>query len=643
MDRGTVAPTPVSRSGRLNESQAGAAESHSGAAANAERIGAWLFVLALAIFSAWCLAPSISRAWFYRSDEYPVIGEIIRFAHFDFRQQYFDQPETPLMLACAAVWRLVYAAVWAGGLAHHGIDDFTFHHLPLLIGLARAASFGAGLIGIALVFVLASRLTNIAGGAVAAMVTAMCPIYGWSQSSIRPEPGVVCLFVLSILCLNRGLDGQAAGARREGRWIVAAGLLAGLAAAMRFHSITATLPLLALVLISNDAPTPHYPARLNLYWRRTLKAIFVAALVAMAGIRSGVLERTSAGRAILSWWPKAFGVFFVLFGLGAALIALVWMFERWHATAWLAGRVLHPRMFLLASSTILGFFAGTPTILWQPRYFIGSIQMYTTQYIDGDHVGWPLMGKMLRLAKYYLTGVASDPLTLGLLAAGAVLIAVRRDRKLLPYLITALLFFVSRPPDTLAFWTQMIPWLPLFAIIAGYAPALGFDQLAKMRHAAILRPAALAALLIAMGLTMKPGPLVTAAETAGDELRMDHIAQATEWMHGHAESGDMLAISYYCFNSDTFFGWLDYIGVPVPPSAGRRASLIWWGEHSALKGQRGYACLTPRDVDYIKRKLDLRSPGEGSDPFRDPGFTPAARFGGGANEVDVFRFDFVPR
>jgi hypothetical protein len=226
-------------------------------AAQAERIGVALFVSALIASSAWFLTPSLFRAWFYRSDEYVVIGEIIRFLHLDFRQHYFDMPDTPLMLASAAMWGVIY------GIAGHGagIDRFTLDHLPRLFELVRAASFLTGLLGIVLVFLLASRLTNRAGGCVAAILLAMCPVYGWTESTIRPEPPVVCLFILSIFCLQRALAN--AGANDQAKWIFVSGLLAGLAAAMRFHSITATLPVLLMILLF-EAP-PQYPPRWRLY------------------------------------------------------------------------------------------------------------------------------------------------------------------------------------------------------------------------------------------------------------------------------------------------------------------------------------------------------------------------------------------
>jgi hypothetical protein len=41
----------------------------------------------------------------------------------------------------------------------------------------------------------------------------------------------------------------------------------------------------------------------------------------------------------------------------------------------------------------------------------------------------------------------------------------------------------------------------------------------------------------------------------------------------------------------------------------------------------------------MKTDLDLQSPGEGTDPYTDPGFERVATFGSGPDEVDLFHFD----
>ena len=662
----------------------------------AERIGAALFVSALVAFSAWYLAPSLSRAWFYRSDEYVVIGEVLRFLHLDFRQHYFDMPDTPLMFASAAVWGVIYAVAGHGA----GVDRFTLHHLPMLFGMVRAASFVTGLLAIVLVFLLASKVTNLAGGCVAAMVVAMCPIYAWTESTIRPEPPVICLFVLAIFSLQRAFAEDARGSAgrmpsgtptvrvcvkggadprrdrqglsptlrlqrdrpalpvtagwspdflhrlvREGstssrldhrtKWILVSGVLAGLAAALRFHSITATLPVLLMILLWE----PVAPSRWDRVSRRIWAGACAVAILGMIGIRTGILPATGAGKMLATWWPKAFDAFFALCAIAAALILVIWALQFSTRAKWISERILHPRVLVLLSGAALGVLAGTPTILWRAQNFFESIQMYTTSYTDVERMSWPVTRHMAWLFGFFMKAIATDWLTLGLIAVGAVLIIIRRDRRLLPFLIGALLFFVSRPINTAPWPHQMLPWLPLFAIVAGYAVAVAWDGLSNVR----LRPVALAGFLAAMAIAMDWGPRSTAADAGKDEQRMQNIALATDWIHGHAEPDSEIAISYYCFNSDVFFRWIQFLDVPLPPSTDSRRYLIWWGDHSALKGQKGYACATPQDVDVIKRKLDLRTPGEGSDPFRDPGFEHAAVFGSNASEVDVFRFDFSGR
>jgi len=82
--------------------------------------------------------------------------------------------------------------------------------------------------------------------------------------------------------------------------------------------------------------------------------------------------------------------------------------------------------------------------------------------------------------------------------------------------------------------------------------------------------------------------------------------------------------------------------VPMPDyvSDGRRY-MIWWGEHSALDKQKGYVCASPQDLKAIKHTVDLRAPGQGTDPFADKRFLLVQSFGREPNEMDVFQFDFT--
>ena len=123
---------------------------------------------------------------------------------------------------------------------------------------------------------------------------------------------------------------------------------------------------------------------------------------------------------------------------------------------------------------------------------------------------------------------------------------------------------------------------------------------------------------------------------------MTSIVSATQWIKKNTEPDAPIAITYFCFNSDIFFLWLRTVAVPVPPSVlDGRHYITWWGERSALKGLQGYACVSPHDLDSIKFRLDLASPGEGTDPYTEKQFRILKSFGQAENRIDVFRFSFV--
>ncbi len=277
-------------------------------------------------------------------------------------------------------------------------------------------------------------------------------------------------------------------------------------------------------------------------------------------------------------------MFFTLGAIAAALIVAIWALQFSRRTAWLYERILQPRVFILLAGSIAGVLAGAPTILWRAQSFFESIQMYTTSYVDVERMTWPVARHMAWLFDFYMRGVATDWLSLSLIALGAALIVIRRDRRLMPFLIGALLFFVSRPLNTAPFQHQMVPWMPLFAVVAGYGPALAYQSLDRVRHSGVLRAAALAGLLIAMACVMEWGPRTTAGKADQDEQRMSSIALATDWIHGHAEPDAAVAISYYCFNSDVFFTWIRFLDVPQPPSVDPRRYLATrWASIPALK------------------------------------------------------------
>ena len=599
---------------------------------------ALVFLAGVIAFEAWYMAPSLFRSWYFSSDEYVMVAEVIRFLHLDFRQHFFDMPGTPLMALTALIWLVVYGAAAATGLGPAGMEHFTFDHLPLLFAIMRGETLFFALLSILLVFLLALKITNWAGACVAALILMMSPIYSSYTSFIRVESISMCLILASVLCLLRGLQSL-----KEEPWILLAGLLAGLAAACRFHSITASLPLLLLLLFTDPRPLPVYSPWLKPAWKYTLLFGLVAACGVAFAIQAGYLPGSRWGRILTSIWAKAFEALYPLALLGAAVCAALLMLHRIPKLQWFAARLQHPRMLLLAAGCCAGCLIGTPTMLWKPGYFFQSINSYSAAYFDLDRANWPFLQNVVWYLKFYGQLIAPDYLGMALMATGAILILIKRDRLLLPFLISALLFFVSKPIKLVAAPHHVILWLPFYGILAGYAVARAWEAFpTRIPYTGYVKHAALVILLVGLGLVMVPGPKNAAAATRFTEGRLQNVGLATEWLHKNTEPASVIAISYFCFNSDVFFTWLRSLEVPVPAYASdSRQYRIWWGDHSALQGQKGYVCAAPADLRAIKHTVDLRLPGEGTDPFADKGFHLLKSFGTGPDEMDLFTFNFA--
>jgi hypothetical protein len=617
---------------------------------------AWLsalYVGGLVGFYGWFMWPSLFRTWFFSSDEYVMVAEVIRFLHFDFHQQFFDQPGTPLMFMATIAWIAWYGVALAGGQLPHGsnLEWFTFHHLPGLFILMRGLTFSFALISIVLLFVLASKLTNRAGASVAALILTLSPIYVSYSSFIRSESLAVCMILSAALFVLKGfkVEDQSAKTWRSGaRWILLAGFAAGLGAACRFHSSIASVPLLTLMLLFHGSKgLDHSDGLIRISRRVIVCALLIAAALAV-GLHTVHLSQWSSGRAFLALWPDRLQGFYSLLSSlyplmitmaeAAALIWILWVIPFTRKTLL---SVLNPQVLTLAAGFVSGVLAGTPTLLWQIKYFLQSIHMYSSSYYDLDRKTWPLFKNIVWFVRFYLKTIAPDYVSLGLLVVGAVCVIAFRKRALFPFLFCGAIFFVSKPLNLIAAPHHVICWLPFFAILAGYPVAVVYE---KLTHASMGFPLAagfLAGALGILGFAMRWGPVAEAAHTRQSEIRLQNIASATDWIHSHAQPDAVIAVSYFCFNAGTFFALLRAMDVPVPAYEfdGPRY-LIWWGERSALRGLRGLACATPQDLLYIRDRLNLIKPGEGTGLSVQEGFDRVKSFGKDPAEVDIYQFDF---
>ena len=143
-----------------------------------------------------------------------------------------------------------------------------------------------------------------------------------------------------------------------------------------------------------------------------LALAFAVAILGMIGIRTGILPATGAGKMLVTWWPKAFDVFFVLCAIAAALIFVIWALRFSTRAKWISERILHPRVLVLLSGAALRASWPERRPSYGGRNFFESIQMYTTSYIDVERMSWPVARHMAWLFGFYMKAIATDWLTL---------------------------------------------------------------------------------------------------------------------------------------------------------------------------------------------------------------------------------------
>lgn len=606
-----------------------------------------LFLGVLAAVALHNFGLCIFRVWFYKSDEYVIAGEVIRFAQGSFRQHFFDMPGTPYIALCALLWAgwhgLLSLAGGAGGL---NLAGYTYGHLPELFYFLRGVTLFFYLASYGLLYVLARRLMNTGGAMAATLLLALSLPYADYSSFVRVESLTMCLILGALLLAVRWLDlapeGWAASAEARA-WhlrFACVGLLIGWAAAARLHSLTLTVPVMFFLFGLRERQGEPAKAQEKEEWSGlpwpgriwlaiamlsggAWVALWVAPLLPDESLRQEFLALPAAVQLARTASLSAM--------LGSLLIVWAWRGTRWRA---LAGRWAGAGIGSVAAGVVAGLATGLFPLATQLHYLAVSLQFYSTGYLDRARMLLPFPENVRQYLGYFLHQFVPDPVTLALSAAGMIWIAVERRRALAPFLLAALLFFVSRPLNLVVSPHHVILWLPVWYLCAAYPVARAWAWRAPYG------PAAACALLAAVMWSAPNGPKQIGSTLAADYHSRSNVARATDWMKARLVQGEVEAVSFYCFNEPVFYAWMDHLEVPVPESSkppGR--TLIWWGHRRDLAGQRGFVCATPRDVELTKGRVDLAEPGQGTDPYREPAFRRVATFGSGASQVDVFRFD----
>ena len=258
---------------------------------------------------------------------------------------------------------------------------------------------------------------------------------------------------------------------------------------------------------------------------------------------------------------------------------------------------------------------------------------------------WPLWTNIRWYIGFYLKNFAPDTVLAILLATSVIWIVVSRNRRILPYLFGFIVFFVSKPLNLVAAPHHTLPWLPCFAILCAFPVAEIYSIL--VRRAAIhpkwrlVASGIVAVLLAAIALQLTNGPRHAAEASRFSQVRLQHISEATDWIKLNTPSNATVAVSYFCFNPDVFYVWLQEMGVRLPTlEYDGRSYIIWWGKRDQLRGLAGYACGAAGALTGLANNVAIADPNQVVDVYHDPAFQRVASFGNDLNAIDLFRFDF---
>jgi hypothetical protein len=570
--------------------------------------------------------PALGMPWFSSSDENIVVTEVIRFSGFDFRQDFFGMPGTPLMLIGAAEWRLYY---WRAAILHPssgGIGLFTSQHMQQLFTVMRWNSLLFYLLSALLLFRIVWRLTDPYSGAAAATLLLFSHAYAGTVPSLRVEPATLCFMLASILVLTESERASRA------LW---AGVLGGVAAACRLHSITATLPILTILLFEQ---TWRRDATYSPRFRRLLAILAAATFCGSVALFCSF--RYSSG-PLHSLYPLVFGLLArTCLGVGILVAGAAGAYYSRKLRPAVV-RTITPELVLLTAGIALGFLAGTPTVLTRYEALLRSLDFYLGPgYRDAAAVHLPFHAQLSSYLSFYLKAIVSEKLPIALLAAGTGLVIFGYRRRLfLPYLIVGASFFVSKPLTLARAEHHISLWIPFYAVLCAVPIAAMFETLRRRSNPYLVPVTGLVTLgLLWTGLRDSHSYLMGVVMARHAE-RLQNIETSRRWIPAHTADDATFMIAFYCFGPEIFEAWQRDLGVFLPNTrADGRHYQLWWGNQSALRGHSGYACLTPSDIGYMKQ-WELRTAGEGIDPLHDGRFFLVKSFGHGPNQVDLLQFD----
>lgn len=598
----------------------------------------------LTLYSVSYLARGLSIPWYYNSDEVVYTAEIIKFLELNFNQNFFDIPGTPFMFLTTILWGLWYGLMNVLGQVSTatGVKLFTFQHIDNFYALMRGLVllFYAG--SIFFTYLVGKRLTNSAGGCIAALLLAFFFPYANYNTFVRTESMGICLSLAALyLVLNAIESGKL-------KFFFIAGIAAGVAMAARYHFALATIPIILPLyfLLKKTSNTEEIP-RIYLRIASFIGIGFIAGGIVVFLLNLGLISSSTLTETMLvtspdTDVPKALSVMRKLWLLLAIFsLSLFIAFRIPRLRQW-AKHLVQPPVVLMGTGFGIGLVLGTPTFLWRGRYLLKSIQFYSN-WIDYNRLKLSPLGQYIDLYSSYWK-VATPTATIGFfLVAGAVLIVLRKDRLMWPVLIGSVFAFISQPVLLSTGAHRLLPWLPYLSFVEAYPLAVVYQKVAQFNKGKLAVQLLAFSAIILIGFTTVTNGVITAANNIETLVlpRLGAVEKVSEWLEKNTKPDTDIFLSYYSFNAHTLYAWMETLGVTVPEQIkGKRKYHIWWADRTSIKNQSGQVVITQQDVDVFKPDWNNKKSGEGVDPFTEPGFTKLTSFEGGGYKLTVFSFDF---
>jgi hypothetical protein len=581
--------------------------------------------------------------WWYQGDEVFIFTEVVRQLRLDPNQGFFDIPGTPYITLTSTLATLWWGVERLIGLTRFASPaDFAFANMPAIFLLMRTVTLTLYAGAVFLAFDLFRRSVGLLGGLCAAVLLASLPTHVQYSATTRTES---LGLVLTLGAIWLVLYSRWRGTPAIYGW---AGGLAGVAMAARFHFALVGFPIILALFLLRDRKNlggERNPLDYRLTYRigAALAAVFLAGgivtllfelkVIDANWLTQRMLLTTRAGPAEYAGAKANVAKLWLLLGSACGLVLGLHTFPRGRRWIW---TVCNPYTILLSAGFAAGFLLAHPAFLWRGEMQLRSIQFYA-DWTDAGLLSMSPIRSWLFVSRYYFN-VALPELWLRLaFVAGALLIILWRRRVPLAFLGGAMVCFVAQPIRMTLWPHHVIPWLPFICFTAA-APVglLGEWITRRIRTPAQGAAAVLVSAMVLLGLLL---PRVKHADDvvpfASTKVRW--IEEANRWISQNVQREAYLLESYFTLNGDGFLKWIESNGVEVPKFVNRRHVNIWSLERLAADGHRGFAVVSPWDVEMF----GPQNPASRYNPYKDAGFQPIAQFGEGRFGVQVFEFDFL--